>query len=108
MKQKTFDRIVYLLLVIGTALVCAYNDILAGVILMVAFIGIVAVLWVRFYASIIEDDAEERAEEMAQERFEAYIDGIEYRVTVQQAIVCGKGYADDDCDRANPASAHGK
>ena len=86
------ERATWILLAIGTAIVCAYNDILAGVILLAVFIGIVAVLWVRFYASIIEDDAEERAEELAEERYQEMIDNAEVRVTVRQSIVCGKGF----------------
>lgn len=92
MKQKTFDRIVYALLAIGTAIVCAYNDILAGVILLTAFIGIVAALWVRFFADVLADEAEEEAERIAQERFEAYIDSTEFRVDEQRYIGLGKGY----------------
>lgn len=92
MKQKTADRITLVLLAIGTAIVCAYNDILAGVILLTAFIGIVAVLWVRFIADVLADEADERAEELAQERFEAYIDSTDFRVDEQRYIGLGKGY----------------
>lgn len=86
------ERATWILLAIGTAIVCAYNDILAGVIMLAVFLGIVAVLWVRFYAAIIEDDAAERAEELAEERYQEYINSTEYRVHVKQAVVCGKGF----------------
>ncbi len=108
MKQKTADRITYALLAVGTALVCAYNDILAGVILLTAFIGIVAVLWVRFIADVIADEANDLAEEIAEERYQAYIDSIEYRVTIPQLIALGKGYNDEDCDRTYPTGTHGE
>ena len=86
------ERATWILLAIGTAIVCAYNDILAGVILLAVFIGIVAVLWVRFYAAIIEDDAEERAEEMAERRFQEMVDSAEIRVNFKQSVILGKGY----------------
>lgn len=92
MKQKTADRITYALLAVGTALVCAYNDILAGVVLLTAFIGIVAVLWVRFFADVLADEAEEHAEELAEQRFQAFIDSAEFRVDEQRYIGLGKGY----------------
>lgn len=86
------EKIRWILLAIGTALVCQYAQTLAAVILLIAFIGIVAVLWVRFYAAIIEDDAEERAEELAEQRYQEMIENAEVRVTVRQSIVCGKGF----------------
>ncbi len=92
MKQKTADRITYALLAVGTALVCAYNDILAGVILLTAFIGIVAVLWVRFLADVIADEADERAEEMAEQRYQEMIENTEYHVEYRQFVGLGKGY----------------
>lgn len=92
MKQKTADRITYALLAIGTAIVCAYNDILAGVILLTAFIGIVAVLWVRFIADVIADEADERAEEIAEERYREMVENTEYHVEYRQYVGLGKGY----------------
>ena len=86
------ERATWILLAIGTAIVCAYNDILAGVIMLAVFLGIVAVLWVRFYAAIIEDDAEERAEEMAERRFQEMVDSAEIRVNFKQSVILGKGY----------------
>lgn len=86
------ERATWILLAIGTAIVCAYNDILAGVILLAVFLGIVAVLWVRFYAAIIEDDAEERAEELAEQRFEEMVNSAEIRVNFKQSVILGKGY----------------
>ena len=92
MKQKTADRIVYLLLIIGTVLCCAFQEIMAGVVLLVAAIGLIAVLWVRFYADMLRDESEEHAEEIAEERFQAYIDNAEFRVDEQRYIGLGKGY----------------
>ena len=92
MKQKTADRITYALLAVGTAIVCAYNDILAGVILLTAFIGIVAVLWVRFIADVLSDEAEEEAERIAQERFDEMVENTEYHVEYRQYVGLGKGY----------------
>ena len=92
MKQKTADRITYALLAVGTAIVCAYNDILAGVILLTAFLGTVAVLWVRFIADVLSDEADERAEEIAEERYQEYIRSTVFRVDEQRYIGLGKGY----------------
>ena len=85
-------KITWALLAIGTALACQYAQTLAAVIFLVTAICIIAVLWVRFYAAIIDDEAAEKAERMAQERFEEMVDSAEYRVTVRQYIVNGKGY----------------
>lgn len=84
--------ITWILLAVGTAIVCAYNDILAGVILLAVFLGIVAVLWVRFYADIIDDEAQERAEEIAEQRFEDMVESAEIHVNFTQAVILGKGY----------------
>lgn len=92
MKQKTADRITYALLAVGTALVCVYNDILAGVILLTAFIGIVAVLWVRFIADVIADEANDLAEEIAEERYREMVENTEYHVEYRQFVGLGKGY----------------
>lgn len=92
MKQKTAERITWALLAVGTAIVCAYSDILAGVILLTAFIGIVAALWVRFIADVLADEAEEEAERIAQERFDEMVENTEYRVEYQKYIGLGKGY----------------
>ena len=92
MKQKTADRITYALLAIGTALTCQFAQTLAAVILLTAFIGIVAVLWVRFIADVLADEAEEEAERMAQERYQEYIRSTVFRVDEQRYIGLGKGY----------------
>lgn len=92
MKQKTADRIVYLLLIIGTVLCCAFQEIMAGVVLLVAAIGLIAVLWVRFLADVIADEADERAEEIAEERYQEYIRSTVFRVDEQRYIGLGKGF----------------
>jgi uncharacterized protein (UPF0212 family) len=92
MKQKTADRIVYLLLGIGTALCCAFNEVMAGVVLLAAAIGLIAVLWVRFLADVLADEAEEEAERIAQERFDEMVENTEYHVEYRQYVGLGKGY----------------
>lgn len=78
-------KFTWVLLAVGTLLCCQYAHTLAAVILLFAFIGIVAVLWVRFLAEVL-------AEEMAEKRYQEMIDNAEVHVTVKQSIVCGKGY----------------
>ena len=85
-------RTTWVLLAIGTALACQYAQTLAACILLTTAIGIIAVLWVRFYADLIDDEAAEKAEELAEQRYKEMIDNAEVRVTVRQEIVCGKGY----------------
>lgn len=92
MKQKTADRIVYLLLIIGTVLCCAFQEIMAGVVLLVAAIGLIAVLWVRFLADVLADEAEEEAERIAQERFDEMVETTEYHVEYRRYVCLGKGY----------------
>ena len=86
------ERATWILLAIGTAIVCAYNNILAGVILLAVFLGIVAVMWVRFFADILQDEAQERAEEIAEERYQEMIENTEYHVEYRQFVGLGKGY----------------
>lgn len=92
MKQKTADRIVYLLLIIGTAVCCAYQEWLAALILLVVFLGILAALWVRFIAGVLSDEADERAEEIAEERYREMVESTEYHVEYRQYVGLGKGY----------------
>ena len=92
MKQKHIDRITYLLLIIGTALCCAFNYTLAAVILLICFIGILSVKWIRFYAAILRDEAEEEAERRAEERFQEMVDNTEYHVEFRQYVGLGKGF----------------
>ena len=60
--------------------------------LLTAFICWLAVSWVRFYADMLRDESEEHAEEIAEERFQAYIDNAEFRVDEQRYIGLGKGF----------------
>lgn len=83
---------VWVLLAIGTALACQYAQTLAACILLIVFIGIIAVMWVRFYASIIDDEAEEKAERMAEQRFDEMVENAEIRVDFRQSVVLGKGF----------------
>lgn len=92
MKQKTADRITWALLAIGTALTCQFAQTLAAVILLVCFVGILAVLWLRQQRSDDRDEIEERAEKLAQERYLEYIASTEFRVDEQRYIGLGKGY----------------
>jgi uncharacterized membrane protein len=92
MKQKTADRITLALLAVGTAIVCAYSDILAGVILLTAFIGIVAVLWVRFIADELSDEANDLAEEIAEERYREMVENTEFHVEYRRYVCLGKGF----------------
>ena len=82
----------YLLLIIGTVLCCAFQEIMAGVVLLVAAIGLIAVLWVRFLADVLADEAEERAEEMAEQRYQELIENTKYHVEYRQFVGLGKGY----------------
>lgn len=92
MKQKTYDRLMRALLAIGTAVCCAYQQWVAALILLVVFLGILAVLWVRFIADVLADEAREDAERMAQERFDEMVENTEYHVEYRQFVGLGKGY----------------
>ena len=92
MKQKTADRIVYLLLIIGTVICCVFSDTLAGIVVLIAGVGIIAVLWIRFIAAVLLDEAKEEAERLAEERFQEMVDTTEYHVEFRQFVGLGKGY----------------
>ena len=92
MKQKTADRIARVSLLAGTALCCAYNHVLAAVILLVSFVCICAVLWVRMIADLLADAADEDADRLAEEMFQEMCETAEYHIHSDQYILCGKGY----------------
>lgn len=92
MKQKTADRIVYLLLIIGTVICCVFSDTLAGIVVLIAGVGIIAVLWIRFIAAVLLDEAKEEAERLAEERFDEMVENTEYHVEYRQFVGLGKGY----------------
>lgn len=81
MKQKTADRIARAALLAGTALCCAYNHVLAAVILLISFVCICAVLWVKLIA-----------DRLAEEMFREMCETAEYHIRSDQYILCGKGY----------------
>ena len=58
MKQKTADRIARVSLLAGTALCCAYNHVLAAVILLISFVCICAALWVKLISDVLADAAD--------------------------------------------------
>ena len=76
--MRTLQKIVG---IIGVAACCVYGQTLAAVLLIVAFIGILAVLWVDVVSDV-----------KAEEKFEQMVESTEYRVFWDSAIVCGKGY----------------
>ena len=92
MKQKTADRITYALLAVGTVICCVFSDTLAGIVVLIAGVGIIAVLWIRFIAAVLLDEAKEEAERLAEERFQEMVDTTEYHVEFRQFVGLGKGY----------------
>ena len=92
MKQKHIDRITYLLLIIGTALCCVFSDTLAGIVVLIAGVGIIAVLWIRFIAAVLLDEAKEEAERLAEERFQEMVENTEYHVEYRRYVCLGKGF----------------
>lgn len=92
MKQKTADHIARVSILAGTALCCAYNHTLAAVILLVSFVCICAVLWVKLIADVLADEADEDADRRAEERYQELIDSTEYHVEYRQFVGLGKGY----------------
>lgn len=92
MKQKTADRIARAALLAGTTLCCAYNHVLAAVILLVSFVCVCAVIWVRMIADMLADASDEDADRLAEEMFREMCETAEYHISSDQYILCGKGY----------------
>lgn len=92
MKQKHIDRITYLLLIIGTVICCVFSDTLAGIVVLIAGVGIIAVLWIRFIAAVLLDEAKEEAERLAEERYREMVENTEFHVEYRRYVCLGKGF----------------
>lgn len=92
MKMKTADRLLYAAIAAGTALVCIFNEVMAGVVVLVSAIGIIAIMRDKLVRGIYHEEAVEESDRMAEERFEEMVENTEYHVVYDRYVVLGKGY----------------
>lgn len=91
MKSNPY-RAAYLLTAAGTLICCAFNEIMAGVLLLLAAVGVIAGLWLKMQRETDRDEVEERAERLAEERYQEMVDNTEYHIEFKRYVGLGKGY----------------
>ena len=92
MKRKTADRLLYAAIAAGTAIVCIFNEVMAGVVVLVSAIGIIAIMRDKLVRGIYHEEAAEEAERMAEQRYQDMVASTEYHVVYDRYVVLGKGY----------------
>lgn len=92
MKQSNPYRVAYLLIAAGTLICCAFNEVMAGVLLLLAAVGVMAGMWLRLQRETDRDEIEERIERLAEERYQEMLSNTEYRVEFKRYVGLGKGY----------------
>lgn len=94
--MKRSDRIITIMLLGGMALLTRHSTVMAGVLLIVSAICVLAVLYIRLMRDVYREEADEEADRMAELRYQEMLDHTEYRVWWQSYVGLGKGY-DHDC-----------
>lgn len=92
MNRKTADRLLYAAIAAGTALVCIFNEVMAGVVVLVSAIGIIAIMRDKLVREIYNEEAAEEAERMAEQRYQDMVAHTHYHVEYRKYIGLGKGY----------------
>lgn len=92
MKRKTADRLLYAAIAAGTAIVCIFNEVMAGVVVLVSAIGIIAIMRDKLVREIYHEEAAEEAERMAEQRYRDMVEHTHYHVEYRKYIGLGKGY----------------
>ena len=92
MKVKTADRLLYAAIAAGTALVCIFNEVMAGVVVLVSAIGIIAIMRDKLVREIYHEEAVEESDRMAEQRYRDMVAHTHYHVEYRKYIGLGKGY----------------
>lgn len=85
-------KLIYAALIAGTVLVCVFNEVMAGVVVLVSAIGIIAIMRDKIVREIYHEEAAEEAERMADELYNDMMENTEYHVQYDRFVVLGKGY----------------
>ena len=85
-------KLIYAALIAGTSLVCVFNEIFAGVLVLVAAVIIIFLMRERLLRETYREEADEEGDRLAEERFEEMVENTEYHVYFEQYVVLGKGY----------------
>jgi hypothetical protein len=91
-KKKTNPSFATVLLIIGAAVLGVYNEVFMGTMLLVAAIGLIAIMAVKASRDTFREEAEEYANERADMMFEDAIRNADIRVKQEMYIVYGKGF----------------
>lgn len=79
---------------VGLTVCAAFNQTLAAVILLAAFFAALAIMWLQMMREIDREEIEERAEQLAEKRYEEALANTTFRISQQRYIALGKGYDD--------------
>lgn len=86
------NKILYAALIAGTLMICVFNIVFFGVLVLFAALVAIAIMREILIRETYREEAEEDADRMADEEYEALIESTEYHVHFDRYIVLGKGF----------------
>ena len=86
------NKILYIALIAGTLMICVFNEVMAGVVVLVSAIGIIAIMRDKLVREVYHEEAVEESDRMADARYREEIENTEYHVMYDRYVVLGKGY----------------
>ena len=84
--------ITWALLITGMVLICAYDETMTGVLVLLLAVGIIFAMREIIIRDTCREAAEEEAERMADELFMEMMENTEYHVQYDRFVVLGKGF----------------
>lgn len=86
------NKILYIALIAGTLMICVFNEVMAGVVVLVSAIGIIAIMRDKLVREVYHEEAVEESDRMAEQRYQDMVASTEYHVVYDRYVVLGKGY----------------
>ena len=80
------------LLIAGLVLICAYDETMTGVLVLLLAVGIIFAMREAIIRDTCREEAEEEAERMADELYNDMMENTEYHVQYDRFVVLGKGF----------------
>ena len=73
-------------------MICVFNEVMAGVVVLVSAIGIIAIMRDKLVREVYHEEAVEESDRMAEQRYQDMVASTEYHVVYDRYVVLGKGY----------------
>lgn len=80
------------ILIIGVMLLMTKWTVVAGVCVILATVGVLIRVYLKQMEEILLEEADERAEQMADAKFREMVENTEYKVSFRQYVGLGKGF----------------